>query len=252
MFQRAAQACAALFLFLYSAGCGNEESAVSESTHRFSTTDGFAIAATVYTPEAAAPPGLILVHRLGKDRSSWEAFARRARDRGYMVIAIDLRGHGMSTQQNGKRRSYEAIRAKEWPAAVQDLQAAKQALLKAGANPANLIVLGESMGGNLALNFAADDPQIQGVILLSPGMQYQGVDAEAPVTRMTTRPVLLMAGERDAYAASSSAKLKELAPGFCDLHLYGSSAHGTDLFAIADEPMEQVFAWLEMIVSSSK
>lgn len=214
----------------------------------FSTTDGFALRATMHRVSDVSPPGLILVHSLGADRARWVRFADSAARSGYMSIAYDIRGHGESRQRKGEPVSFRSFSASDWKAAVADIAAAKKVLLEAGASPENIAIVGASIGANLALLYAVGDPQIQAVVLLSPGEEYRGLASEPPMKIFRERPVLVMAAEGDTYSAASSAKLKELSPGFSELRIYPGSAHGTDLLDAQADATGQILLWLEAIL----
>jgi pimeloyl-ACP methyl ester carboxylesterase len=78
-------------------------------TVNFLTDDGVSIIGSYYSPlnvvsnasSSTTTPTVILLHMLGKDRSTWNAFASTLSQKGgYAVLSIDLRGHGESVKQN--------------------------------------------------------------------------------------------------------------------------------------------------------
>ena len=215
------------------------------------TEDGVRLAATLYLPSVPNPPGLILVHRAGGNRRAWDAFAERARREGYMCLACDLRGHGQSRSgADGGTLSFSTFGEKEWGEALNDLRAAKQALLAQGAAPDNLAVIGEAAGGSLALLFAHEDPGMQAITILSPGLAYQGLSIEASVKDLRKRPILLLTAAGDAYADASARTLRQAAPGFLELRTYPGSAHGAGLLVSAPESAGQILEWLKPIVGA--
>ena len=213
----------------------------------FSTEDGFSLTGTIRGASSERVPGLILVHMLGADRHRWAHFATLADQAGYMTLAYDIRGHGDSQNRSGEAVGFRSFKQSDWASAVADIEAAKEALLVAGADPDNIAIAGASIGANLALIYAKDDPQIQAVVLLSPGEAYRGLEIVSVMAHFRTRPVLIISAEGDTYAASSSAKLKEAAPGFCELRMFPGSAHGTDLLDAHDDMPGQILFWLGAI-----
>ena len=165
-----------------------------------------------------------------------------------MALAVDLRGHGGSIHQGGKRLTYRNFSTQDWLKALEDVLAAKEALIAHGADPENLAVLGEGLGGSLAAYYARIDPDMQAVVLISPGLDYQGVTVEEVIVGLRERPVLLVTAEGDAYSAAAAAALKEAASGFCELRQYPGAAHGTGLFASSSNAMDQIIQWLEPII----
>ena len=215
------------------------------------TVDGFRIHGTIYPSNSVKPPGLVLVHMLGSDRSQWQDFARKAQLAGFICLAYDMRGHGESTLQDGQSKPFAHFSDPQWAAATADIKAAKQALVAHGADPANLAVIGASLGANLALLYAHDDRNIQTVIMLSPGLDYKSIRTKPLMKDYPGRPVLLMAAEGDTYSAKSCAILKEAAQGYSELRGYAGSAHGTDLLISDQGVTEQILMWLDEILQSS-
>lgn len=218
-----------------------------------SARDGMQLKADRYLPVPreganADPPGLVLVHALGADRRAWDTFAERARRAGFMAVAFDMRGHGESTRRGPDEVSYRTFSTSDWLSVLDDIDAAKTALIDAGANRDNIVVVGASIGANLALHYAVKHPDIPAVVMVSPGLDYKGIGAREALAALGERPVLLMTSTGDSYSAATCTALKALAPGHCELREYSGTAHGTDLLDAAATALDQVFLWLEPIV----
>ena len=239
--------CVAVVVFVTMTGCSPRTGREAATPVVFSTADGFSLTGTIRGASSENTPGLILVHMLGTDRHRWAHFAALAEQAGYMSLAYDIRGHGDSRNRGGEKVSFRSFDEKDWAAAVADIEAAKKTLLEAGADPDNIAIVGASIGANMALTYAKDDPQIQAVVLLSPGETYHGLEIVSVMERFRTRPVLIVAAEGDTYSASSSAKLKEATPGFAELRMLSGSAHGTDLLDARDGAASQILSWLGAI-----
>ncbi|HOE65390.1 MAG TPA: alpha/beta fold hydrolase [Candidatus Hydrogenedentes bacterium] len=210
--------------------------------------DGVRIAATHYPSTESKAPGVILVHMLGSDRSRWAGLAPQLQRAGYACMAIDMRGHGDSAQQQGKTLSFRAFTTEEWMGVLRDIDAAKRGLIDRGANAANIALAGASIGANLALRYAAVHGDAPAVILISPGLDYHGVAIEQAMIAYGKRPSLLMASDGDGYSASSCARLKEVAPGHCEWRQYPGGAHGTDLLDASDSARSQLVTWLDAVM----
>lgn len=223
---------------------------VTETELGFDGADGLRLRGTLYTPGRADPPGLVLLHMLGSDRSAWRPFAQQAVRQGYMVLAFDLRGHGDSTVSEGGRISFRAMDTADWKTAIADVAHAKQALVEAGADPADVGLVGASIGANLALLYARRDPQIQALVLISPGEAYRGLESLPAMEGFRRRPVLILAAEGDSHSAETARRMKDLAHEYCELRIYPGTAHGTDLLASADTASGQIFLWLAPILKA--
>ena len=211
--------------------------------------DGADLIATIYPVAAPAPPGLILIHSLGSDRNEWTPLARYLAREGYLIVTYDLRGHGAGQGvPEGPQTSFHTFKEDDWLALVEDISAAKEALLDHGADPKNIGLIGADLGANAALLYALADTQIQATVLLSPGLSYKGLDLEGAMERLGRRPLLILVSEGDSYSAATGARLKREAPGYCELRVYPGSAHGADLLAAVDTAMGQIHLWLSDIL----
>ena len=199
-------------------------------------------------PEKA--PGLILVHGFGTDHHVWDGFAAALQQGGIMTAAVDLRGHGGSRMQEKTVLHFSALSTDDFRNTVHDIKAAKNCLLEAGADPDNLAVIGEGLGANLALRYALEDPQIQAVVMLSPGLDYKGITSLDEIKKLKDCPVLLVACEDDAYSAMTVSALKAAAPVFAELRTWTGSAQGSEIFAIHPEAIHYITTWLRQIIQS--
>ena len=209
--------------------------------------DGYMITVEIYPPDAPNPPCVILVHRYGGDRSVWRQVAVLLQQRGIMAAALDLRGHGESVRKGGERVNYRQLPEDSWLGALQDIGVARDLLLNQGADPKNIIIAGEGLGANLALHYALEDTAMQGVIMISAGLESNGVAAGDFIQKLDDCPTLLMASEGDAYAATSASALNQAAPVFSELRTWSGSAHGVDIFVAHPEAIEFMLEWLTPI-----
>ena len=97
---------------------------------------------------------LVLVHGFGGDRSTWDG-AWKALGRDRRLLRYDLRGFGQSIERDDQTFSH-----------ARDLEALLDAM---GIRRCDLV--GVSMGGAVALNFALDRPaRVRRLVLVSPGL----------------------------------------------------------------------------------
>lgn len=129
------------------------------------TADGIGLAAQAWLPPA--PRAVIaLVHGIAEHGGRYEAFAARAVARGIGVVTLDLRGHGRSPGE----RSY-VERFDDYLLDVDALWARAREL--AAGMP--LFLMGHSMGGAIALRWAAQRRQaMAGLILSSAALKIGG------------------------------------------------------------------------------
>ena len=241
-------------LALCAAGCGPRDAAPSLETPiplTLTAADGAQISATLYpADDTDHSSGVVLVHDKGGNAGQWNGFARRLQRSGIAAIAFDMRGHGASSGPDGQPVSLRDFTPHDWLQAIYDIQAARNALPAHGIDPDNLAVVGAGMGANLAAHYAAQDETIQALVLVSPGLEYDGVTIRRAFEAYDLRPSLLVATEGDTYAASSAHTLKRNASTFCDLREYPGGTRGMDIIQSLASAREEIVFWLESMLLS--
>ncbi len=112
--------------------------------------------ARLWQPIAAPVRGcIIVVHGLGEHGARYKPVADAVAGDGWAMFAADLRGHGLSPGRRGHVSSYRRL--------LEDIQAMRESvadLLPA----APQVLLGHSMGGNLASNYVLRSAEFAGAI----------------------------------------------------------------------------------------
>ena len=217
---------------------------------------------------------VILVHGLNSNRAGDNAlaFTRRLFDRGFMVLAFDMRGHGESDGDQLSAGYFE-----KW-----DVLGAYDFLVERGVSPGSIGVLGWSMGGATALLAAAEEPEVRAVVadsafahvrdmiaqetarttvfpkwavpLFIPGMEVMtdilyGIDvgAVAPEQASATLgyPILVIHGDADSrIPIEQSIRVHASAPEGSELWVLPNSDHADGFLDAPDEYVERVNAYL--------
>ena len=202
---------------------------------RIQASDGLQIAGT-FTPGAgpAPQPAVLLLHMIYGKRGQWKALTPLLNERGIATLAIDLRGHG------------ETSGTADWTLAADDvLQAYRFLSSRPEVDAARTGLVGASLGANLALVGAAELPEKPCLALLSPGLDYYKVRTQDAMKAYGLHPVFIAVSQGDSYAAESSEKLAQMAPGTAELHLFEGDAHGADLLASQPALPGLLLDWLE-------
>ncbi len=241
-----------LFLLLY---CVKDVLALTdfklnEETVSFLTKDGVKIFGSLYLPgrTKGKVSAVLLLHQLGKDRRSWNVLIPNLLKEKYVVLAIDLRGHGDSTTFDGKPYFYSDFSNSDYALMIEDVRSAVEYLKSRGEVRADRIgIIGASIGANLALQYASEDRNVRTVILLSPGENYRGLEILPFLEAYSRRALLIVVSEKDTYSLVSSQKLKEHAvqASPCKLKIYPGGLHGTDLMNISNGLPSIIVAWLQ-------
>lgn len=197
------------------------------------TLDGVRIAYNLYQVESSNG-WLILVHMMPATKESWRDFANELQKHGYESLAIDLRGHGES---EGGPEGYKNFGDAEHQASIKDLEAAWKFLESRGATPEKTILVGASIGGNLSLQFLAGHPDFKKGVLLSPGLNYRGLETLPLVKKLKLNQSLVFAVSKDdgdnvsqnkALYNSATSKNKHLI-------IFDAGGHGTNMFKAKEE-----------------
>ncbi len=201
----------------------------------FATSDGVTVSAFFVRGRTEKAPVVILLHMLGGSKEDWVPILEKylVPETPYAWLALDLRGHGGSTTRNGKTISYGDFTPGDWNAAVGDVAAAKQYLsTRSDVDMDHLAIMGASIGANIALRYAATDPSVKALVLLSPGTSYRGVATSDAMVAYGNRPVLLAAAEEDGAAIEAARTLPKSARGQMLVKVFPGNIHGTRMFGV--------------------
>jgi alpha-beta hydrolase superfamily lysophospholipase len=138
--------------------------------HRFQSFDGTSIHWWSALPSSVKPSAkVLLVHGLGthSDSLHFRNLRKYLNDRGLAVYGFDLRGYGKS----GGRRAF----VNHWRDFREDMRLFVEVVRRDEAD-LPLFVLGVSMGGLIAVNYALHYPEgLRGLIALAPALDTSGV-----------------------------------------------------------------------------
>jgi len=192
----------------------------------------------VYTEAREPKSGAVLVHMVGRSAADYRFLADKLKAQGVSTVAVDLRKHGGNVA-DGAEVSIEDI---EWSQMKQDVAAGVAYLEAQGIE--EIAIVGASIGANLALNVAAANENVDNVVLLSPGMEYKGVEISQALADYGERPLLCVVSKDDRYSAKTGLFIDAQARGYHKLEVYESAGHGTRMLnkAPALEPM--LMSWL--------
>jgi len=195
--------------------------------------------AELFTP-ASGGPLLLCVSEPHRAPERWSPLRQRLLDNGYAVCMIALTPPAPAGHEQA------------WLELLPAFSRIFDAALARGLDTANVFAAGEGVAGSLALHLAVHDTRVQGVIVLSPALEAEGVQAASALTQLKDCPVLLLSAENDTYGSSSAEALKSLAPGFSELRRFAGSAYGADILSAAPLSGAQALAWLELIVKGAR
>ena len=202
-------------------------------TVRLSTADGKSLSAVSY---GTGEKGVLLIHDAKRDATDWENFADRLSANGFRVLVVDLRGHG------GSKAAADPLGDADWLLMVDDIDAGAAWLSAKGAK--SVSVVGAALGANLALNAASDNESINNVVMLSPGLNINGVKVGAAISAYGDRPLMLVADKGDAISAKAASLLEAKATGPKRLELVDGGASGHRLLNTVASLEPTLVGWL--------
>ena len=128
----------------------------------FQAFDGTVIHHQAWLPEGAPRAIVVLVHGLGEHSGRYAHVAQALVDAGHAVHALDHRGHGKSSGKRAFVKRYDELQ--------RDLHQFRQMVERE--HPGTpLVVLGHSMGGNIAMGHALDHQDgIAALVLSGPAL----------------------------------------------------------------------------------
>lgn len=142
---------------------GTSEQLVRSGTisaaRRYSMPDGTEIDVWIVKATAGEPRGTVLVlHGLRDSKVTYKRLAQMLSGKGFDVVLPDLRAHGRST---GRYVTYGALEKHDQKHVIDELF--KERLI---AEP--VYVFGASVGASVAIQYAAMEPRVRGVMAMAP------------------------------------------------------------------------------------
>jgi len=154
-------------------------------------------------------PATILLHMYGEQRTAFDPLVPHLHKAGFAVLAIDLRGHGESVQPASLKLKQKADERdpRLFRDMVHDVEAAQRWLRRRDeVDPARTVIVGASVGASIALEYAARDRSVDGLVLLTPGLKYLDLDSKAAARKVRARPVLMLAAVEERQDAEELAR----------------------------------------------
>ena len=244
-------------IFLLALAAASAHSAKAEKI-KFQNSEGIEFAGNFTKPHDPLQYTLILLHGLGSSKEEWDGFYKLLASKGFGVLVYDARGHGETKKKvSGEPIDYQLFYGQglksDWGKMIGDLGAARQYLeKKCKIAPHTVAVGGASIGANIALRYASEHPEVPFVVLLSPGMNYQGITTSDVAEKFSDRPLLMAASPTDGYAFQSVLALQKRArsASVTVIQEAPGAGHGVQMFKRRkpDEPSSletKIVQWIQ-------
>ncbi len=196
-----------------------------------SAADGLTLYADYYEPLDSGATGVLLLHQLYTDRTSWTPLATELHAQGYAVLAPDLRGYGTTQGAIDWTEAQRDTRIwLDWLRAQPEVSGGRAA------------IVGSSMGANLAVIGCSDEgASCATAVAISPGLNYFGYTPLEPALDAASQPYLFITSQRDAYPARAARELGAAYPAIEVVWLAGNG-HGITL--LDEATTGEVVGWL--------
>ena len=192
----------------------------------FAARDGAQVSGVLYVPDRTPAPAVVLLPMLGRTHRDWDEAAARFVDAGIAVLAVDFRHTAVADPDAADQV------INPFAPLVLDAEAARAYLAaRPEVNPARIGMAGASLGANVAVLAAADDPSVRSLALLSVSLDYRGLKLEQALKRFASRPVLLVASSEDPYALRSAREAVPMGDGARELRVLAGAGHGSVMLA---------------------
>lgn len=210
-------------------------------TVHYTTEDKRTLKADVY--KVKGDRWAILLHMMPATKGSYQDLATALNEKGISCIAFDQRGHGESQGGPGGFKEFTDF---EQQAKMKDVEATVQFLLDDEVSEKNILMVGASIGANLAMLYAVSNAEIPAVVALSPGLDYRGVVVEEALYKLETKQdFLIVASEEDDYAALSSRRIFHTNEEVSELIMKKGIGHGTDMLEADEALFTAVVDWID-------
>lgn len=208
----------------------------------FSTSDGVTIRATLRAAASPEAPLVILVHQLGGTRAEWEPLTERlAQHPAIAVLALDLRGHGESTEgPDGSTVAWRELDNAGLTRTADDVLAAIEFVRSesSGVRPSRIGLVGSSIGSTAVVAAAARSSGLGPIIAISPGRAYRGFDAITPALELAGHPFLAVVAREEPDSVETAQAMARITS--TEALVVDGSDHGVALLRAHPEVLDRV------------
>lgn len=219
---------------IQSVNCAEKSGKTATADFEYQTKDKFLVKSKLTYPaqKKAVYPLVVMLHSLGYSSSYWGSVATKFNEAGFAVLAIDLKGHGKSTNDIYFRQkswiyltnsSYELI-PKEVVEILKQVKTEKKDI-----SLENMVFVGADLGANAAIIAAQLQPAHQRpkcMVLISPSMSFKGLYTPVSMADAGEIPILAIASAADGYSKKQVYEMRKYAQGEYTVKLYPSGGMG--------------------------
>jgi pimeloyl-ACP methyl ester carboxylesterase len=187
----------------------------------------------------APVPAVLLLHGFGEDRSVWKDFAQQLLNRGWAVMALDLRGHGESKSRNQRPIQASLEWRKDPHEFPVDLGPALDWLkAQPRINTRKIVVIGSDVGANLALFASGRYSEVRTVVAIKPNLDESLALAGSAQDFQPRSALIIASSQAEGDRIRAMVKLPARV-------LVASNSAGTAQSVADRQVAEAIFQWLK-------
>lgn len=251
--------CVALVIGLAAIPVGNVHSQIgtlANGPRTVNLNDSLKMHLEIDQSKSALQPTLICLPMMGKSTTSYEPLLHKlvavvAADTTHTfqmprLIRLDLRGHGKSNLLGSDTVYFRSMNDADFAKYPHDVKHALDQLFKDFAghlDTTSLTVIGASIGANTAAMLTQLMPNIKRIVLLSPGINYRGLQP-AEAIKSFQGEIMMVAAQADEYSYNSVREMARLNSDHVTLMIFEGDIHGTDMINGDPQAMQALVDWL--------
>ncbi|MBR5303883.1 MAG: alpha/beta fold hydrolase [Candidatus Gastranaerophilales bacterium] len=206
-----------LFSFVCSSEAEPKKKKIISSKHKieFVTRDKFILVGDLYfANNPSDKPLVVCLHSFSMNAQVWKDLAQNLRQKGYNVLAMDLRGHGRSVyNENLKLKSRYYYKQDTWQKLPKDVYDAVK-YVKANYPKINCdetIIIGADIGasaGTIGAMSLSKPPQK--IILISPMLEFKGLKMPIRTNKFINTKIMMVLAKTDRILINFNTKMPPL------------------------------------------
>lgn len=240
-----------LFLILINTSAEAAQNLMKKEIKAIST-DGFNISATLTYPKVKNKRNystVILLHSLGYNSQWWEDLPKELLEKGYAVLAIDLRGHGESVYNSKLAKiSWKNLKNTAYAKYPQDIIAVIKKVKEEHTKLRffdNYAIVGADIGaaaGVIAVDNLGEYPKT--FIMISPIVKAKGLYIPVSMAHLDGVDFLSVSGTGDIMSKDAETYLMKFAQN--EFITYTSDSKSTGMLMLKNDPsLSKMFAeWI--------
>ncbi len=218
--------------------------------------DNLVINATLFMPPNSnvknKAPIVVLLPSIGGNKATYTNLAKKLAENGTAAIAINPRGHSLSTTKtNGKKLFWQSMSKAQFAKYPNDLSEIMEYIKKnyLAINANKYVIVGADLTANAAIIYSANAKvPPKELILFSPYISYKGLETAIPMVKYGQKPVLVFVSKADASGYNNALELKKYAQGDYRMEVFPSGGTGDSLLKIYDTIEPEIFRTVQEVL----